>query len=358
MTEAEWLSCNDPMRMVAFLGEGASDRKLRLFILACLRLLDDPLGTLDVNFEELEQCAEDPKTRARVEDFLDEDLSFNEGPPLVRFLFRDSAWAGARSVCQEVLSAQEQRVAEEIEEELRLEVQQIGDDAAAPVWAGVLADHFERSYRARVAYDTGTFRGLAYQEAWAAAKRKMMAGRNTEVGAFREWWQLARDAEEAVKDAARGAAGKFGDAAGHQVGHAVFVAFETAARDASQAAEEAERAALAEGAAAHQQRRENTLQLARERTRKEQSRLLREIFGNPLRPAPTIDPFWLVWNGGTIPQLAAMIDEENDFDKLTILGDALEDSGCTDRWLLDHCRQREAHVRGCWVLDLLAGRHP
>src|SRR5262245_35546640 len=37
MTEAEWLACTTPKKMLEFLRETANDRKLRLFAVACCR---------------------------------------------------------------------------------------------------------------------------------------------------------------------------------------------------------------------------------------------------------------------------------------------------------------------------------
>jgi hypothetical protein len=84
--------------------------------------------------------------------------------------------------------------------------------------------------------------------------------------------------------------------------------------------------------------------------------LLREVFGNPFR-RPAVDPAWLAWEGGTAARLAAAAYEGRSFDQLPILGDALEEAGCADAEVLAHCRQQPAaHVRGCWVLDLLLGK--
>jgi hypothetical protein len=79
--------------------------------------------------------------------------------------------------------------------------------------------------------------------------------------------------------------------------------------------------------------------------------LIREIFPNPFHPH-IVDP---VWSAGVIPGLARSIDDDAGFDRLPILGDALEEAGCTDRAILDHCRGPGPHVRGCWVVDLVLG---
>jgi hypothetical protein len=83
--------------------------------------------------------------------------------------------------------------------------------------------------------------------------------------------------------------------------------------------------------------------------------LQRDIFGNPFRPVP-VDGGWLHWNNGCIPKIAGSIYEERAFDQLPVLADALEDAGCTNQDLLDHCRQPGEHVRGCWVVDLIIGK--
>jgi len=83
--------------------------------------------------------------------------------------------------------------------------------------------------------------------------------------------------------------------------------------------------------------------------------LLRDIFGNPFRPV-TLDPAWLTWNDGCAVAIARRIYDERRFDELPILGDALEEAGCTSGDILSHCRQGGEHVRGCWVVDLVLGK--
>jgi hypothetical protein len=96
---------------------------------------------------------------------------------------------------------------------------------------------------------------------------------------------------------------------------------------------------------------------ARAAERVGQVRLLSEIFGNPFRPPPSLPPYLLAWNDGTVPRLARAIYDERAFDRLPILADALEDAGCHHAEILNHCRGPKAHVRGCWVVDLLLGRN-
>lgn len=83
---------------------------------------------------------------------------------------------------------------------------------------------------------------------------------------------------------------------------------------------------------------------------------LRDIFGNPFRRTPAIDPAWLAWNDCVVPKLAKGIYEDRAFDRMRILGDALEEAGCAIRVILDHCRTVRRHVRGCWVLDGILGK--
>lgn len=83
---------------------------------------------------------------------------------------------------------------------------------------------------------------------------------------------------------------------------------------------------------------------------------LRDIFGSlPFRRI-SVGPNWLGWNDGIVRKLALTTYEERHFSELPILADALEEAGCDNAEILNHCRSGGEHVRGCWMLDLLLGK--
>jgi hypothetical protein len=80
--------------------------------------------------------------------------------------------------------------------------------------------------------------------------------------------------------------------------------------------------------------------------------VIRDIFGNPLRPV-AFDPRW---GTSTVTTLASQMYESRDIGAMPILADALQDAGCDNTDILDHCRGDGPHVRGCWVVDLVLGK--
>jgi hypothetical protein len=80
--------------------------------------------------------------------------------------------------------------------------------------------------------------------------------------------------------------------------------------------------------------------------------LLREIIGNPFRP---ITPH-SSWRTSTVVALASGIYADRAFDRMPILADALQDAGCVNADILNHCRCEGVHIRGCWVVDLILGK--
>jgi hypothetical protein len=85
-----------------------------------------------------------------------------------------------------------------------------------------------------------------------------------------------------------------------------------------------------------------------------------DIFGNPFRSV-TINP---AWQTPTVLALATATYENRippagtlEPPRLAVLADALEEAGCDNADILNHCRQPGEHVRGCWVLDLLLGKN-
>jgi hypothetical protein len=82
-----------------------------------------------------------------------------------------------------------------------------------------------------------------------------------------------------------------------------------------------------------------------------QASLLRCVFGDPFRP---VEPGpWITPAATTV---ARDCYERRDFTALPLLADLLEESGCPEQRVLDHCRHSGEHARGCWVVDLVLGK--
>ena len=80
---------------------------------------------------------------------------------------------------------------------------------------------------------------------------------------------------------------------------------------------------------------------------------VRDIFGNPFRPVA----FAPAWHTSTAVAITRGMYESRDFGAMPILADALQDAGCDNDDMLNHCRDANAtHVRGCWVVDLVLGK--
>jgi hypothetical protein len=83
-----------------------------------------------------------------------------------------------------------------------------------------------------------------------------------------------------------------------------------------------------------------------------QAELVRDIFGNPFRPV-AVNPLSLAVG---IRDLAGSIYDQQDFDRMPALAEALVQVDGVSAELLAHCRSEGPHARGCWAVDLLLGK--
>jgi hypothetical protein len=240
MTEEEWLQCPIPQKMLLFLGEKATARKLRLFACACCRriwrLLQD----------------------RRAQDALE--------------------------------------VAEQFADQF------VGDD--------------ERSNARKAAQQAAQSRAVTSQP--TAPKWQRRAASAVYHALSRQAWQGANDGCQLAAEALVREAGGY--------------------------------------AALDWQKVERTEESF-------QANLLRDLFGNPYRPVPCLPPEVLIWNSGLVEKLARAVYEQRnlpsgtlDTNRLAVLADALEEAGCTERTLIEHCVGPGPHYRGCWAVDHLLNK--
>jgi hypothetical protein len=80
--------------------------------------------------------------------------------------------------------------------------------------------------------------------------------------------------------------------------------------------------------------------------------VVRDVIGNPFRSRS----FPRSWRTSDTLGLARGIYEEQSFDRLPIMSDALMDAGCDNERIIAHCRNGGTHFHGCWVVDLVLGK--
>ncbi|HEX4609174.1 MAG TPA: hypothetical protein VH092_13295 [Urbifossiella sp.] len=80
--------------------------------------------------------------------------------------------------------------------------------------------------------------------------------------------------------------------------------------------------------------------------------LVRDVFGNPFCRAEVAPE----WRTEAVVTLARGMTARGEFAPMPVLADALEDAGCADDLVLDHCRGPGPHARGCWVLESVLRR--
>jgi hypothetical protein len=62
------------------------------------------------------------------------------------------------------------------------------------------------------------------------------------------------------------------------------------------------------------------------------------------------------WRTTTATAIASQMYDTREFGAMPVLADALQEAGCENADVLDHCRGPGPHVRGCWGVDLVLGK--
>ena len=94
MTVQEWLECADPKPMLEFLRGKASDRKLRLFAVACCRRIWHLLEDERCEVEVAERFADGNASKSEIERAVAEGEVASQNPDSDRWASADPDWPG------------------------------------------------------------------------------------------------------------------------------------------------------------------------------------------------------------------------------------------------------------------------
>ncbi len=64
------------------------------------------------------------------------------------------------------------------------------------------------------------------------------------------------------------------------------------------------------------------------------------------------------WRTEAVQTLARHLRAQEAFDRMAVLADALEQAGCDDPIILNHCRRCPAHYPDCWVIGFILPPDP
>jgi hypothetical protein len=269
MTEQEWLACADSTAMLELLQGKASDRKLRLFAVACCRtageMLPDELTRRALLLAEL---AADGQAKPREVRAVLRKIRPQVNTQYGVFLCGGCGGPGSTYAAMAATAA-------------------LGPDLTFTWYMGNTPSETHTAWECVARARAQTAKEAAQEKRW------------------QEWEATATDSEDEPDDA-----------------------WYEETQDACYAAWDRELAAA----------------------RVAFCPLLRDLAGPvPFRPVS----FCSAWHTPIARALAQGIYEDQAFDRLPILADALEEAGCDNADVLDHLRGPGPHVRGCWALDLL-----
>ena len=296
MTEAEWQACEAPLPMLEFLRVVASDRKLRLLACACCRRIWDLM------------VYPSSRTAVEVAERFADSLALRD-ERIAAFTQAAREAAGWMNTCCTCHGA-------------------IGFATAAATFAAAVPDTLDEETEAAGERVSDI---LAIADAIWEEKRQhplVISVDDAAVaasGAAAAWAEAEHDERDSIDETLR------------------------ALEDVIIAGGRSRAAAVGMRAVSGVDDEQAAAQLVQAAEQEAQVTLIRDIFGNPFS-WPAVDSVWFT---STAVALARQMYESRDFSAMPILADALQDAGCDNPDILDHCRGPGPHVRGCFVVDLV-----